>query len=228
MLLIILKKYWREALIALLLIVMGFISKSCSEEQANNDLLKNSLDSAYNVAKAYTTKNGELAYQVKTHEITIDQLKDNNEVLGIDNKKLKKQIGSLNNLVGYWKGKASVKDTFTVNNVDTVFIKDGKEVKGKWFKWNNKYMSVDGITTDLNTSLTYEYKIEFELTAYRKYPNFLRIGKSELLTDITFKDPSIKVGEFKGIVIKEPKKQFWETGAFKFAIGLGAGYLLAK
>lgn len=40
------------------------------------------------------------------------------------------------------------------------------------------------------------------------------------MTDLTFSDPAIQVGEFQGIVVKERRKRFYETQGFAVGVGL--------
>jgi hypothetical protein len=223
-----LKRFWREVIIAILVIIVSFSVKTCSSNKSQISILENARDSAYNYAKVYVDKSGKLQHQIKTHNITIKELKENEAVLNVDNKKLKKQIGSLSNLVAYWQGKAHVVDSFTVANHDTVFIRDGSQVPAKWFKWNGTNLSLTGIVTDFNTSITYDYKFTFSLAAYYKPQGFLGLGKSELLTDIHFDDKNLSVNEFKGIVIKSPAKKWYETKAFQIGTAFAVGYILAK
>jgi hypothetical protein len=190
--------------------------------------MKNARDSAFNYAKSYVDKNGELQQQVKTHEITVKELKENNEALGIENGKLTNQVGRLSNLVAYYQGNASVTDTFTVVNHDTTIVIRNDLIKGKWFTWTNSNLTLTGITTDLNTSITYDYKFKFTLVSYRKPQGFLGLGRGQLVTDIKFDDPLIKVNEFKGIVIKEEPKKWYETRAVQIGAAFVIGYVIAK
>lgn len=227
-------KYWKELSIALLLIAVILLSKGYARLQSDNQLLLNAKDSAFLQAKYYQNKNGELVGQVKTHEVTIDQLENYSEQLGLDKKRLEGKVGKLERLVAHWEGKASVRDTVTVNNIDTIFIDNsGHTITGKWFEWSNKYMFINGITTETTTSLTYKYDVDFSLTAFRKPQGFLGLGKSQLLTDIYFSDPGFRVKEFKGFVITEPKKGFFEKKGIQLItaglIGVGLSeYLLHR
>lgn len=224
MLITILKRFWREIIIAVLVIVVSISVQTCHDKSRQIGILEDSRDSAFNYATTYIDKNGKLQQQVKTHEITIRELKSNGKNLGIDNDKLRKQVGKLTNLVGYWKGNASVSDTITVANTDTVIVNGGGI--GKQFSWSNKYMEISGVTMSHSTSLQYKYDLDFTLVAYRKKHG--PFGKSELLSDINFSDPNVNVKEFKGIVIKEAPKKWYERRGFQIGAAFLAGYIIAK
>jgi hypothetical protein len=153
--------------------------------------------------------------------------------LGFETDKLKKQVGSLNNLVGYWKGKAAIKDTITTVLRDTVIIEnDSVRVPVKWISWNNKYLFLDGAINGNNVSIAYNYNVDFSLTAYYKPRPFFQpttwFKPKPLVADIYFSDPNLKVGEFKGLVIKQEKKRWYETSGFKFGVGFVSGVAFNK
>jgi len=223
-----LKKFWREILIVILVIVVSIVSKSCQSKMQDIAVLKERNDSTYTVAKTYIDKSGKLVAQVKTHEATISELKKGYVDLGITNSELKKQVGSLNNLVGYWRVKAIARDTITVTAHDTVYIdKHGLKQIGGAFTWQTKFIEVDGIYhVDKTVSLAYQYNPSFSLTAYRKDKTFFKPGT--LVVDVRFDDQNIKTKEITGVVVKEEPKKWYETGVAKFVAGVIAGIFISK
>lgn len=230
------KKYWRELMIAILLIFLYAIVdtglntiKDLKEEKF---ALLHSKDSSFTIAKQYIGKNGELVSQVQTHELTIKELKETGDELGFSNKELKKQVGSLNNLVGYWKGQAGFSGRDTVRTRDTVFVDNGKKESGKLFNWSNKYLSIDGGYYPYDSSVVLDYKYDiggFELTAYRKKQgNLFNFKPSQLVADIRFGDQNMKVGSFQGMVVKEEPKKWYQTKGFWIGIGFIGGVFIAK
>lgn len=217
----ILKKLWREAMIVILLLVCFMAIRGCKVEQQSNAVLRNSYDSAFNEVRQYRTKNGDLVHQVNTLEITSKQLKEDADRLGFERDELKNQVGALNRLVAHWKGKADLSDTIIITLRDTVYVdSSGAPLIGKTFDWNNRWMRINGFMDSTHVTLGYSYSVEFALTAYRKRKEGFWKPPGQLVADIKFSDPSIRVTEFRGFVIQEPKKQWYETrGA---AIGLGA------
>jgi hypothetical protein len=238
----ILLKFWREILILILVLVCAFSFRQCSVKNDDNRLLLNSVDSAFSVAHYYKNKNGELVGQVKTQELTIGQYKKYAAQLGFDNKELKKQVGKESRLVAHWRGKAESEGTIliglndtTINTLDPTMDLSGESInielpglEAKTFQWGNKYLTLDGIISlDSNQmAIKYQYDTDFSITAYYKPQGLFK--RSQLVTDIWFEDPNMKVQEFKGFVIKEPRKKFFQTGLFKVTVGIGIGYGLSK
>lgn len=218
-----LKLFWKEVLLVLLLAIVLFQFSSIRDKERANSILKNSRDS---VARYYQDREGNLIGQIKTHEITISELKEFKDDIGIEVDELKKQIGSLNRLVSHWQGKATFidYDTVTVALLDTVI----NEVHVGKFNWNNDYLSLTGLIVDRQVSLSYTYDLsfDFELTSYWKNKNLFKSGT--LVTDIKFSDQRLRVGEFKGIVIKQPPKKWYETRLASFGAGLLTGVFLMR
>ncbi len=177
----------------------------------------------------YKNKNGELIAQVETMRGTMDELKGSLEAAGVQLKDLKKQIGSLNNLVSYLTVKASVTNTVTVTNTDTVYVDStGTEVTGRQFAWSNKWMQLDGVSFPLSTTIRYKYDIEFNTVTYRIRRGFLMFGKPDkYVTDIKFSDPGIFVSNMRSITV-EPNVGFFRKPVVNFALGAIGMYFLMR
>lgn len=208
-------------------IFIFFSVKTCKQNVSDKVLLENTLDSTYSVAKYYKNKNGDFVGQVKAQAITIGQLEEYGTELGIDNDRLKKQIGSLSNLVTYWKGRVVASETIKTTLIDTVYLDavTGMEVN-KSFKWSNKYLFLDGsmntLTNDL--SIDYKYNMDFEFTSYYKPRTFrekVLFKPKQLVGDLYMSDPNLRVTEFKGIVIQQQKFNYKPSLIFG-----GAGFIL--
>lgn len=213
-------KYWREALIVILVIVAATSIRSCNVNADSVDVLSHKADSFYKKATYYVNKNKELVGQVNTHELTIKDLKKHGDALGFEIKDLKGKVVRMDGLVAYWQGKAKIHDTVHAVLHDTIFHdKTGQEVLAKSFKWNNKFLFLDGVVAANDITIVYEYNVSFSLTAYRKPQRGFWKPPGQLVADIYFNDPAFKVRQFSGFVIKENRKRWYETrGA---AIGLG-------
>lgn len=215
--------FWKDIVIIALVIVVSILSASNINQRRNNSILQNSLDSSFSIAHYYKNREGELIGQVKTQEITISELKDFKNEIGVEVDALRKQIGNLNRLVGHWQAKGTFVDydTITVSIIDTTI----NNVDVGHFEWNNEHLSLSGYIRDRKVSLGYQYDLNFDLslTAYWKDKNFFKRGT--LVTDIKFSDQNMKVNEFKGIVIRQPPKQWYETRAAAFIAGGFLGLL---
>jgi len=229
-------KYYKEALIVILILLLCGFGKKHFELIDLNEQLAHKGDSLYTVARYYKNKEGKLVQQVSVSELTIKDLKKIGNSLGFQNGELKKQVGNLNNLVGYWKGQAGFKGSDTVKLHDTVRVFNGETVTAQSFKWTNKYLSIDGDfldtgdnTFDLGPTLVFNYSYDiggFELTAYRKKQGLF--GRKQLVADIKFGDQNMKVREFTGVVVSEPKKKLIERPLFWGFVGLVGGVFIAK
>lgn len=223
----IIKKYWTYIVIVVLVAILS-IQHSCNVRlRSDNAVLIHKNDSSFLVAKQYLDHNNKLVNRVNTHELTIRQLKDYGDQLGFDNKQLRKQVGSLNNLVGYWRGQASTKDSVLITLTDTIIVEQ-QYTFTKTFNWTNNYLSLDGkLDLDRNKlDLDYKYDVKFELAAYYIGRNVFRDG--QLVADIKFADQNMKVREFSGFAITQPKKKWYDRKLIIFGGGLITGYLLGK
>lgn len=210
-------KYWREAAIVILVIIISISVKTCKRKESDISVLSLKADSV----RHYKLKNGEMAAQIVTNELTMSQLKHYGIELGFDNNALKKQIGSLNRLVSYWQGKVSVRDTIHAILRDTTYIEKGVSVTESDFNWHNKYLIVNGKVIKPNIEIDYKYSVDFTLTSYRKDKTFFRRGT--LVSDVVFSDPQLTTTQFKGLVIKEEPKRWYETKGFAFGLGMALG-----
>jgi hypothetical protein len=229
----IIKKYWREIVMAVMAIIIAISVKTCESKRSDSELLKNTLDSTYLITNYYKNKNGEFIGQVKAQQVTISQLENYANELGIDKEKMKDQIGSLENLVTYWKGKASSSGSTVITMRDTVYVDIGTGMKvDKEFTWTNKYLFLDG-KMDMMTnklSLDYKYNVEFEFTSYYKPRTFgekITFKPKVLVGDLKINDPSARVNEFRGVVIQEEKNK-GKSNLISGAVGFLAGFLLGS
>jgi hypothetical protein len=112
---------------------------------------------------------------------------------------------------------------------DTVIANGaGPLLPAKTFKWNNKYLYLDETIIGNNVTLVYLYDVDFSLTAYRKPQIGFWKPPGQLVADIKFSDPNFKVGEFKGFVIKEPRKRWYQTTGAKIGFGVVLGGVVAS
>lgn len=216
-----LKKYWREAAILILFVVCFISMRSCRNQRELASIGKNKTDSAFLKADSVRLKNGELAFRVSTLEVTNKQLKESGILDYLNQKKLQGQIGDMSRLVTIYRGQVESNGTFISIAHDTVIVevikKDTVKVKEKAFKWTNGYLSLIETYNPLTEALNhkYLYRADFQLVSYRKGANFFRRGT--LVSDITFSDPNLRIGEFQGVVVKEPP-------AKRFSVGPMVGY----
>jgi len=228
----VLKKFWREILILFLFATCFTAMRSCKKQQSLAQLNAHGADSAYHYATDVTLKNGEHVFRIKTLEATVQQLKGSDIISELDKIKLKEQIGNLNRMVSYYSGKLTMDRTFASGGIDTVMVtvhdKDTVKIKEKSFRWQNSWLSINSIYNPLTDSIKhrYLYRVEFNMTSYRKGQNLFKRG--QLVSDITFADPAIRIGEFQGIIVKEAPKRFYETTGFKVLAGIAIGVIITR
>jgi len=212
------KKYWREVAILILFVVCFISIRSCRTQKELTNLKAQQYDSAYHFAKVYKMENGDLVYQVLTTEATIHQLKGESILDLLEKNHLKEQIGDISRLVTIYRGQVESAGNFVSVAHDTVIMeitkKDTTKVKEKSFKWTNGYLSLAEIYNPITGWLShkYLYRADFQLVSYRRGANFFRRGT--LVSDITFNDPNIQVGEFQGVVVKEPPAKRFSVGPY--------------
>lgn len=209
-------KYWQYVLILILAVALVLSVRSCKNQKELVTLEKNSHDSTFHQAEQVKLKTGEQAFRIQTLEATVHELQGQDIVSEVDKIRLREQIGNLNHLVAFWKGSVRATDTITAILHDTIYIDGrGAKVDSKYLKWASKYLSIDGLIHGDSVKIDYSYKVDFSLTAYRKGQNLFNRG--QLVTDVVFSDPNMKVNRFEGMVIREPPPK-------RFSVGPTIGY----
>lgn len=195
--------------------------RATGDAQFNMSLLHDTI-------RHYQNKEGQWIAQVNTLQSTTKQLRDNINELGVNEKALKQQIGSLRNLVSYYRAKAFVRDTIVIVNSDTVYRDSaGNDVRARLFTYSNKWMRINGESTQFSTKIEYDYTIEWELVTYMRRSGFLGLGKATMVSDLKFSDPNIKTQEFKAIEVPY-KRSIFEKWWFQFTAGAAGMYLLMR
>ena len=215
--------YWKEIVIVILIACLATSMRTCDKRNQTISFLETAYkDTIYQER----TKKGELISKVETLQATVEDVKKYADQLGVDNKSLKQRIGSLNNLVAFYKGKIEVRDTVKVPVVDTVYIAGSDTVQGKAFDYDNGFLSLNGVVSDFTAKIDYSYRVGFEMTTYYSRSGFLKLRRGPMMTDLKFADPHVTMENFNAIVIQEPLKKFWEKPLVTFFIGLGVGVIV--
>jgi hypothetical protein len=232
MILTLLKKYYREIAIGLLILLLMASVRTCKNKSEEVQLTKNKYDSTYNKAVEYKLDNGQKAFRINTLEASTGELKAENILSATEIKNLRDQVGNLNHLVTLYKGTMNSVSTFAVKGQDTVLVEivkhDTVRLHEKRFVWHGKWLTLLSVYNPVTDSLThrYHYMSDFQIVSYRRGKNLFSRG--DLVTDITFSDPSVSVGEFRGVVVKEAPPKWYQTTAFKVLAGVGLGMFLKR
>lgn len=227
------KKYWKELAILvllLLIIALGYLAweriNTLQRRVSESDHLA---DSAWQAVKYYKDKSGKAVAQINTLNLTVNDLTALGQRLGTNVQALKQQIGSMSNLIVYYKGQAGFKGRDTVKVHDTTFVdlNTGKKLDAETAFWTNGYLSLNTSYFPATKQFLHDYKYDiggFELTAYRKPTGFLGLGKGKVLSDLKFGDQNMRVTKFEGYHVVEGPTPLLKTRGFSF--GLGAAVML--
>lgn len=231
MILTFLKKYWQYITIAILGVALILSVRSCKNQTELRRISNNYQDSAFNYASKVKLNDSLITYRVKTLELTTKQATGENILLLLNKtdqdkeiKTLKSQVGKLSNIVTFYKGNASMDNSFsllgtdsTVNiatHWDTVLTNGTplQRITEKVFSWSNKWLTLHEVYNPITDSLLikYHYKTDFQITSYRKGGNLFK--RAQLFSDVTFSDSSLQVREFKALIIKEPPPKRFSLG----------------
>lgn len=224
----ILGKYWQYILIALLAIALTISVRSCRVKSDLADLQKHTADSTYHFATEVQLKNGLHAFRIKTLEATVHDLQGADILTTLQINQLKEDKVKLGELVTYYQGKAAVNVTTVTKGKDSViYLKDSVQQKVKTFDYSGTWLRLHEVYNPFTDSLSrkYVYRVSFQLVSYRKRQGLFK--PSQLITDLTFDDPAIQVGEFNGVVVKEPRKRWYETRGFAIGVGIVGGVWLS-
>lgn len=169
---------------------------------------------------SYIDKAGKLQQQVEAHKVSISTLKSTLDMLEIDKKELKKQVGNLNNLLFIAKTELDKAGSGHVEvkwKTDTVT----KEViKYAYINFKDEFQTID--VNIVQDSAYFNYKVNpitLTHTAYQISPFF---GKSKSVMDISIvPDMTVKNANVFVIEHKTPiYKNRW--------VYLGAGFLFGS
>lgn len=203
------------------------------EKGSISDILRIKQDSL----KLVKNKNGELVGRVETFEITIKELKENEQYILGENSNLKKKIGDLDNLVSYYKAQAIIsgqgQGNLVVVPVEEAYIKPDNPAEVKLYKnikWNSEFLDITGTVFDCEKyKFEYTYRLIFETYTYKKKLQEKRIsrffGRKSLVTDLNFADQNNLTPVSATSITIKPEKGVFKSGWFKFGAGFVAGFV---
>lgn len=212
-------------IIILILLGLWGASKLKSNEELRG--LQTMVEVLNDTVKVSKNREGKLVAEKRSQFITIKELQKHGQELNIDKKGLKKQVGNLNNLVAYYKGKAATSGSGSV--VLTPDLTSPADTTGasptdtslfpRHFVWDNTYLSLTGsLSTDYKLDFTYKYRFDYEVVTYWK--------KKDLVINVTFSDPNLVTTDINSIVIKPQPKKFYQTNWFWGGLGFLGGFVL--
>jgi hypothetical protein len=165
----------------------------------------------------HTGRNGSLSFKLLQMDIEKGNLRKAIDLLGITNKELKDQDIKKNNIISVLQGKIQTQGHGATALTDTILIvKNDTIFKEKTFKWQSKYMYINGHTFNDSILLKYKYSLDFSFISAKQ-------GKNTIVT-AKFNDPNMVLMSAQSIVIK-PRKPFVKWWMV-LILGVTGGYLI--
>lgn len=171
----------------------------------------------------YIDKNGTLQNQVKALSGSKKSLEDNLHLLGLDNKELKKQVGSLNNIISIVTAKleASGGGTTVIHKVDTQYV---AVTNYPSFNWNDDIISIFGEILPDSVDIDYKVKpIELKFITYQKNSLF---KKSKTILDIST-EPQTNIISAQSYTVTH-EEPFYEKWWVDLLAGFCLGYVATR
>ena len=213
MILIPLIKKYALYIVAIIIIAILWFQFRSSVNDAK--ILRDHMEVASDSIKMSINKNGELEAEKRALELTAKDLKKQNSILGHDIGELKKEVGSLNNLVSFYKVSSRSSGKGKTEAIDTVFVEvigeDTVSHKAVTFDWNNEYLTISGLYVPERSEvdLEYDYDLDYTIYTYRKRENKFKFWqKKDLTVKVVFKDPNMTVNQLDNVQVKEKNNIF--------------------
>ncbi len=209
---------------AIALFMFALLMQTCHQSNVERKQFADNLRISRDSTRHFIDKTGQLVSEKETIQITVDDLKNQNVDLGIDKDNLKKQVGNLNNLVNYYKGKLVTSGQGQVKGRDTTIIvvdQRGDTVQHveQKFAYRSPYLTFDATYDPVIDSLKfkYGYQVDFQLSTF--YVRHKLFAKRQLFADVRLSDPKASMQNVQSILIVEPPKKWYETNWFYVALG---------
>lgn len=220
-------------LIIIVLLLGGFFTyDKYAKVKDDHVSLTEALEIKNQEVKLYQNKEGKWVAQKQAMELTADQLKDNADLLGIDNRSLSKQVGRLSRLVNHLDAQLEARGEGSTELRDSVIVlvdSSGQKrpsIPVKTFSWSNTYLSLDGTIMNNRLDFEYTYNSSFTVTSYMKRAGIWK--KPNLVVDVIFDDPGAKAMSVTSIKIKQPPKKFYQKWWFHMGVGFLGGAALMR
>lgn len=217
-----------------ILVLAGLLVQTCVQKKQDEQRLEDNVRITQDSVKHYRDKSGQLVAQREAILIRENDLKSQAVALGIDKDRLEKQVGKLSNLVSYYKGELQAKGTVVSEGKDTVLVEvvrgDTTRREAKVFEYANAFLFLHQLyLPDSNRLITeYEYKVEVEVTTYRRRDNpFNFLSKKRLYADVRLSDPNASIINARSVVIDLPAKRWYERTWVHLVAGAVGGIFIA-
>lgn len=214
------KTYWYVTiLVVLLLIVTAFMMHKLKKTQTELQLAQIELAVQNDTIESFRTKDSTLVSKLASVEIDKSALKQALEELGFTAKQLREEKIKWQSIAAVLKtklessghGETIIHDTIYMNKTDT--IRAGK------FKWNNKYLFLNGVIKEKQLAFDYLYKTDITAIQTKN-----RKGSQ---VSLVLTDPNARITSGASFTVTH-KKSILEKWWVTIPIGIAGGILLAK
>jgi len=167
----------------------------------------------------YKNKIGELTFKFNSVEVTSNNRKKALEEAGFEVKELRGRDIKWRGITNALKAQIIANGSGIIELHDTTYINNTDTIKWAEFKWNNRFLFLDGNITEKTMDFKYRYMTGIDLINEKK-------GKLNIVS-VYLSDPNVVVTTANSITITNPtpwykKPWIWGTA------GLIGGYFLAK
>ncbi len=114
----------------------------------------------------------------------------------------------------------------TVRLRDTVIISYTDTLQGQIFNFDDGALNVTGLLYNHQADINYNFRLHLSHTT--KWQRQGLFKQKRLIVDATSLTPNTTITGMQTFVIQQPPKKFYETRAFAFLLGTGAGILIGK
>lgn len=208
-----LKKYWKDMLLIILVILTtSFImSTSCTKQKL--DVAENNISALTDTISTYKLKNGELLYEKQGYIAEKEQLSTFISVQESEIKELEKKLSSAVSTIAKLNQEVKVD---TLKLIDSVYIYDGDEMRND-FSFSDNWLSLSG------TTIYKDYKFSTTLNNLSMDVP-LKIGTTKDNSwFVTTENPYVSFSSIEGASIEKAKPKRFSL-SIHAGVGLSYGY----
>lgn len=209
-----------------------FVGFSIFNHFDNKKLYKENLATYQKVlddtVRFYVVQNDKLKFEKEAIAVEKGSIESALTYADEDIKSLKKEVGSLNNIIVYQKNLLEARDTVYTTHRDTVYVEEGVGQTALTFDWTNNHLSINNAFISLDGSrrviIPYKYKLDFKSITYidRRF-----LKKNRIVTKYEFSDPNL-VPVTSTTIYAPYRKKFYEKFWFQGGVGLILGIIITK
>ena len=212
-------KYVLPSAIAILLLLLGLKQCQYNKAKDQNQLQSVRLATANDSVLIFKSKNGDITSKLSSIQVEKDNAKKALELAGFEIKDLRSRDIKWRDVVFALKAELAAYGSGTTVIRDSIFLSKTDTIHSANFKWDNKFLFLNGSIIEKQMKFNYIYKTPISLISEKK-------GSSYVISAY-LGDPNASVISANSITIV-PKKVWWGWKWLGFGTGIGVGYLIFK